>query len=152
MSAAVDEIRGGAGAFAGLTSSALTDRRATVAGWARLGQVKLGAGVIDRRNQASTTTPKSQLWYAGASYAVTPAFTLDGQVFRLDYRNTANEATLFALRGVYTLSKRTAVYATAGRIDNEGTLALGVSNAAAGGGPLAGGSQNGLALGVRHSF
>jgi predicted porin len=152
VSAAIDEIRGGTGAFAGLSSSALTDRRSTLAGWVKFGVLKLGAGVIDRRNEASTTTPKSQLWYAGASYAVTQTFTLDGQVFKLDYRNTANEATLFAVRGVYSLSKRTAVYATAGRIDNDGTLALGVSNAAAGSGPSAGNGQTGLALGVRHSF
>ncbi len=151
LSAAVDEIRGGTGAFAGLTSSGLTDRRATVAGWVRFAGVKLGAGVIARNNQASATTPKSQLWYLGASYPVTPAFTLDGQVFKLDYRNTANQATLLAVRGVYALSKRTAVYATAGHIGNDGTLALGVSNAAAGSGPVAGGSQTGLALGVRHS-
>jgi predicted porin len=152
VSAAIDEIRGGTGAFAGLSSSALTDRRSTLAGWVKFGVLKLGAGVIDRRNEASTTTPKSQLWYAGASYAVTQTFTLDGQVFKLDYRNTANEATLFAVRGVYSLSKRTAVYATAGRVDNDGTLALGVSNAAAGSGPSAGNGQTGLALGVRHSF
>ncbi|MFG6487305.1 porin [Roseateles sp. BYS78W] len=153
VSAAVDELRGGSSAtFAGLTNSSLTDRRATVAGWARFGDVKLGAGVIDRRNEGSATTPKSQLWYLGASYPVTQAFTLDGEVFKLDYKGSANQATLFAVRGVYTLSKRTAVYATAGRIDNSGTLALGVSNGAAGNGPAAGGGQTGLALGVRHSF
>ena len=153
VSAAVDEIRGGTSAtFAGLSSSALTDRRSTIAGWAKFGDVKLGAGVIDRKNDGSATTPKSQLWYFGASYPVTAAFTVDAEVFKLDYKNTANEATLFAVRGVYTLSKRTAVYATAGRIDNDGTLALGVSNAAAGNGPAAGSGQTGLALGVRHSF
>lgn len=152
LSAAVDEIRGGTGAFAGLTSSALADRRSTLAGWVKVGAVKLGAGVIERRNEASTTTPKSQLWYLGASYPVTQAFTLDGQVFKLDYKNSDNKAQLFAVRGVYNFTKRTAVYATAGRIDNDGTLALGVSNAAAGNGPAAGSGQTGLALGVRHSF
>ncbi|MDR7332157.1 porin [Roseateles asaccharophilus] len=152
VSAAVDEIRGNTGAFAGLTSSAMADRRSTVAGWVKLGTVKLGAGVIDRKNEASATTPKSQLWYLGASYPVTPAFTLDGQVFKLDFKGSANQATLVAVRGVYSLSKRTAVYATAGHVGNDGTLALGVSNAAAGNGPAAGGSQTGLGLGVRHSF
>lgn len=153
VSAAVDELRGGSSTtFGGLTSSALTDRRSTVAGWAKFGNVKLGAGVIDRKNEGSTTTPKSQLWYLGASYPVTQAFTLDGEVFKLDYKGTANQATLFAVRGVYNLSKRTAVYGTLGRIDNDGTLALGVSNAAAGNAPAAGTGQTGLGLGVRHSF
>lgn len=152
MAAAIDEIKGGTGAFAGLTSSAMSDRRSTLNGWTKLGHLKLGAGLIARRNEASSTTPKSNLWYLGAAYPVTPNFTVDGEVFKLDYKNSANGATLLALRGTYTLSKRTAVYATAGHIGNDGTLALGVSNAAAGGGPLAGGSQTGLAAGVRHSF
>ena len=152
LAAAVDEIRGGAGAFAGLTSSTMTDRRSTLAGWVKLDQLKLGAGVIDRKNAASLATPKSQLWYIGASYPITTAFSLDGEVFKLDYRNTPNKATLFAVRGVYNLSKRTAAYATAGRIDNDGALALGVSNAAAGNAPAAGNGQNGLAVGIRHSF
>lgn len=149
---AVDEITGGAGAFAGLTSSSLKDRRSTVAGWAKFGDVKVGAGLIARRNEGSAATPRSSLWYLGAAYPVTPQFVVDGEVFKLDYKNSANQATLFALRGTYNLSKRTAVYATAGHIANDGALALSVSNAAAGGGPVAGGSQTGIGGGIRHSF
>ena len=149
---AVDEITGGAGAFAGLTSSSLKDRRSTVAGWAKFGDVKVGAGLIERRNEGSAATPRSSLWYLSAAYPVTPQFVVDGEVFKLDYKNSANQATLFALRGTYNLSKRTAVYATAGHIANDGALALSVSNAAAGGGPVAGGSQTGIGVGIRHSF
>ncbi|WAC71376.1 porin [Roseateles sp. SL47] len=150
--AAVDAIRGGTGAFAGLTSSALTDRRATVAGWARWDNWKVGGGLINRRNEGSTTTPKSKLWYVGAGYTVNPQILLEAELFKLDYKNSANQATLLAVRATYTLSKRTALYATAGRIDNDGTLALSVSNAASGGTPPAGGSQNGIATGIKHSF
>ena len=149
---AVDEIRGGAGAFAGLTSSQLKDRRSTMAGWAKLGAAKLGAGLIARDNGGAPATPRSNLWYVGASYPLTPTLVLDGQVFKLDVKNSANAATLFALRGTYHLSKRTAVYATAGHIANDGASALSVSNAAAGATPVAGGSQTGLAVGVRHAF
>lgn len=149
---AVDEITGGAGAFAGLTSSSLKDRRSTVAGWAKFGDVKVGAGLIERRNEGSAATPRSSLWYLSAAYPVTPQFVVDGEVFKLDYKNSANQATLFALRGTYNLSKRTAVYATAGHIANDGALAMSVSNAAAGGGPVAGGSQTGIGVGIRHSF
>ncbi len=151
--AAVDEIRGGAGAFAGLTLSSMKDRRSTVAGWAKFGpDFKLGAGLIARKNDGSATTPKSNLWYLGASYNLTPGFIVDGEVFKLDYKASANQATLFALRGTYQFSKRTAVYAMAGEIANDGTLTLGVSNAAAGATPVAGGSQTGLAAGIRHAF
>lgn len=152
LALAVDEIRGGAGAFAGLTSSAMKDRRSTVAGWVKLDALKLGAGLIARRNDASTATPRSNLWYLGASYAVTPAFSVDAELLKLDFKDSDNQATLAALRATCALSKRTALYATAGRIANDGTLALSVSNAAAGGGPAAGTSQTGIAAGLRHSF
>ena len=148
---AVDEIRGGAGAFAGLTSSTMKDRRSTVTGWAKWNDLKLGAGLIARSNDASTTR-RSNLWYVGAAYRITPAFVLDGQVFKLDYKNSDNAATLFALRGTYHLSKRTAVYATAGHIANDGSSALSVSNAGSGTNPVAGGSQTGVSFGMRHAF
>ena len=152
VSAAVDEIRGGPGAFADLTNGGLTDRRSTLAGWTKWGDLKVGAGLIARRNEGSTATPRSQLWYLGAAYPITPLFVLDGQVFKLDYKNSANQATLLALRGTYHLSKRTAVYATVGHISNDGSLALSVSNAAAGGASAAGGSQTGVGVGMRHAF
>jgi predicted porin len=149
---AVDEIRGGAGAFAGLTSSAMKDRRSTAAGWVKFSALKLGAGLIARRNDASAATPRSNLWYLGASYGVTPAFSVDAEWFDLKFKDSDNEAKLLALRATYQLSKRTALYATAGHVSNDGTLALSVSNAAAGGGPAAGNGQTGLAAGLRHSF
>lgn len=77
---------------------------------------------------------------------------MDGQVFRLRYKDSANKSLLFAVRGTYALSKRTALYATAGSIDNSGTQTLSVSNAAAGGTTVAGGNQLGFATGIRHAF
>ena len=149
---AVDEMRGGPGAFAGLTSSAMKDRRSTVDGWAKFGGLKIGAGLIARDNEASAATPRSNLWYVGAAYGLTPALVLDGQVFKLDFKNSANEAKLVAVRATYSFSKRTAVYATAGHISNDGTLALSLSSGAAGAAPAAGNSQTGLAVGLRHAF
>ncbi len=149
---AMDEITGGPGAFAGLTSSDMKDRRSTAAGWAKLGELKLGAGLIARRNDATPSTKRSNLWYVGAQYRITPLFVLDGEMFKLDYQHSANEATLYAIRGTYHLSKRTALYATAGHISNKGTLALSVSNAATGSNPAAGGGQTGVSVGIRHTF
>lgn len=150
---AADEMRGGTGAL-GLGSSALTDRRISLNGYAKVGGAKIGVGLLSRDNEGSVLTPRSDLWYVGASYPVSPTVTVDGQVFRLKYKDSANQALLVALRGTYQLSKRTAVYATAGSIDNRGTLTGSVSGGAAG--PLSattpGGSQLGVAAGVRHSF
>jgi len=149
---AVDEMRGGAGAFAGLTSSALKDTRVSANGYAKLGDFKLGAGLIRRDNDASVATPRSDLWYLGTAYPVTPQLVVDGELFRLKFKGSVNKATMAAVRATYNFSKRTAVYATAGRINNDGTLALSVSGGQAGSNPIAGGSQTGVAMGIRHSF
>lgn len=150
---AVDKLWGGAGGTGGLASSALTDTRTVFNGYAKVGASKITAGLIRRNNQGSTTTPKSNLYWIGASYPVTSTFTLDGQIFRLDFKDSANRATLFAARGTYSLSKRTAVYGTVGRIGNDGTLAVSASaGTAAGGAPAAGESQTGVMFGIRHAF
>jgi len=109
--------------------------------------VALGSSLVLVR-----ATPKSDLVYLGAAYPVTPLFILDGELAQLKFMDSANKARLFALRGTYLFSKRTALYATAGHIANDGTLALSASGAAAGGNPAAGTSQLGFATGIRHSF
>ena len=152
MALAVDQLRGGPAAFAGLTNSNLKDTRTNLNGYLKFSDLKLGAGVIRRKNEASVATPRSDLWFVGASYPLTPFFTIDGELFQLQYKNSQNKATLIAVRGTYSLSKRTALYATAGHISNDGTLAISVSAAAAGGTPPAGQSQLGLAAGIRHTF
>ena len=160
MALAVDEMRGGAGAFAGLVRSDLKDRRIMLNGYATLTPtLKLGAGVIRRDNDAAApasasngATPRSTLAWAGLSWTPVPAVVLDGQLQQLRYAQGGDHSTLLALRATYKLSKRTAVYAQAARINNGSRLALSVSSAAAGGNPLAGTSQTGLMLGLRHSF
>jgi predicted porin len=151
VAAGYDRINGGPGAFAGLTSSGLSDSRATLNGYVKFGQAKLAGGVIHRNNEASAT-PKSDLYFIGASYAVTPAFTLDGEVFRLDIKDSPSDATLLALRGTYNFSKRTVAYVTTGHISNSGASSLSVSAGAAGSNPAAGASQTGLMVGMRHAF
>ncbi|WP_028997124.1 porin [Azohydromonas australica] len=148
-----DRQRGGANAAAGLTSSDLTDERLFLTAYAKLGAWKVGAGWIRRDNEGTTAVARrSNLGYVEAAYAITPAFSLEGQIAKLDYRGSPAQATLLALRGTYALSKRTAAYVTAARIDNDGPLALSVSSGAPGGVPVPGGSQTGVALGVRHAF
>jgi predicted porin len=151
LAAAIDEIRGGAGAFAGLTRSDLTDTRAVLNGYLKLGPHKLAAGIVRRDNEASATTPKSDLmWLAGS--AVFGAFTFDAQLFQLDFKDSDNGALLPVVRGTYRFTRRTAVYATAAVIDNKGALAFSVSGGGPGGLPLAGGSQTGIGAGLLHAF
>jgi predicted porin len=139
--------------FGGLNSSAKTDARLSLNGYVKLGDAKLAAGVIRRDNDGSTTRPKSDLWFVGASYAITPAWTVDGTVARLAYKNANNaNSTLVAMRALYKLSKRTTVYGQLGHISNQSAVAVSVSGGATGSNPLAGGSQTGTMFGINHSF
>lgn len=151
VGAAYDSIRGGPGAFGGLASSGLKDDRLSVNGYANVGQGKIGAGLIRRDNNGSPT-PRSDLWYAGASYAITSAFSVDGEVFYLRYHNSANKAWLYAARATYAFSRRTSVYGTAGFIDNRGNLGLSVSSGSPGSNVAPGGNQLGAMLGIKHIF
>lgn len=138
---AVDEIRGGAGAFAGLTRSALKDTRISANGYMKFGSLKATLGLVRRDNGASLTTPKSDLWYVGFVYPLSASITLDGEWLDLRFKGAAEGARLLTARATYSLSRRTAVYAMLGHIDNRGSLAISVSAGAAGSNPVAGGSQ-----------
>jgi len=91
VAAAYDSLRGGPGAFGGLTRSNQTDDRLSLNGYVLLSKTKMGLGVIRRDNDGSPT-PRSDLWYAGLAYDITPAFTLAGQVYYLKYHNSDNKA------------------------------------------------------------
>jgi predicted porin len=147
--AAYDRLNGGPGAAAGLASSDLTDSRLNIAGYIKLDQWKIGAGVLRRNNEGSATQPRSNLSYIGAAYKLTPVLTVDGQLARLDYRDSPNDAKQFLLRAMYDLSKRTTVYVAAGHISNGGSSAVSLSS---GGAVGAGLSQNGLITGIKHTF
>lgn len=149
---AYDSQRGGAGAFNGLTSSGMKDDRLSVNAYTNLGKGKIGGGWIRRDNDATPIAPRSDLFFGGASYAVTPALSVDGEVFFLRYHNSDNKAWLYAARATYAFSKRTSVYGTAGFIDNRGNLNLSVSSGAPGGATTPGGNQFGAMMGVKHIF
>jgi predicted porin len=149
---AVDEILGGPGAFAGLTSSAQADRRWSANGYVQIASVKATLGLIRRANDASASAPRSDLWYAGAAMPLSSGWTLEAEGFRLAFTGSADAALLGAARITYNLSRRTAVYTTFGRIANRGGLALSVSAGAGGSNPEPGVGQSALALGMRHSF
>lgn len=151
VAAAYDRMNGGPGAFGNLVRSDMHDTRATINGYVKFGATKVGGGVIRRDNDGSPT-PKSNLYFVGAAYSVTPAFTIDGEVLRLDYEDSSNQATVYALRGMYSFSRRTAAYVTVGHISNDGTLNISVSSGQAGSNPVAGGSQKGVMVGLRHAF
>lgn len=150
--AVVDRLSGGPGAFGGLTSSALTDKRSMLNGWAKFGDWKIGGGVLRRVNQGSLVAPKSDLFFVGAAVTVMAPLVLEAQADKLDFKNSPNAATLFAVRATYNFSRRTAAYVSAGHLGNDGSLALSVSGGAPGSAPVAGASQSGVIAGIRHTF
>ncbi|CAN5459203.1 porin [soil metagenome] len=157
---AYDEMRGRTPASAsdlllpaGLTSSSKSDARLTLNGYVKIAGAKVGAGVVRRNNDGSATRPKSDLWYVGAAYPLSSAWTIDGTVARLSYRNIDNyDSTLLAARALYKLSKRTTLYAQIGTIRNGSLTNVSVSSGAAGSNPALGGSQTGTMLGINHTF
>lgn len=145
---AYDKLYGGPGANNGMTSSAYGDRRLSFNGYAMLGGAKIGAGMIDRSTEAAIKSG-TRLYFVGASYPVTPVWQLDGQVSRLDVKDSARRSTLTVARLSYLLSKRTAVHGSLGHMNNDGGAAVAID---AGGSAGAGLNQAGVMLGIRHMF
>lgn len=145
---AYDVMNGGAGAANGLVRSDYQDRRISFNGYAMIGATKVGAGLIARRTDAAAIA-KSDLYYLGASHPLAPQWQLDAQLSRLAIDNSARRSTLAVARVSYLLSKRTAVHASLGHMDNAGGAAVAID---AGGTVGAGLDQNGFMVGVRHAF
>jgi predicted porin len=149
LNTSYDLMRGNTGASGGLASSADSDKRITVNGYVMLGETKVGAGVMDRTTRASTGESDSDLYYLGASYPLTLFTQLDVQVAQRNIKGSDADARLVAARVTYNLSKRTAVYAMAGHMNNYGSSAIALD----GGGTVGTGmNQNGVAAGIRHAF
>ena len=139
--------------YGGLDSSSKSDNRLSLNGYLDIGDTRVSAGLVRRRNDGDAAKRDSDLWYVGAAYKATPEFVVDGECLTLRYRGVADfNSTLFALRATYNFSRRTAVYAQVGHIANQAHAALAVSAGAAGGNPVAGGAQSGANMGLRHSF
>jgi predicted porin len=153
VASAYERLYGGTSATTnGLTSPDLTDTRMTLNGYMRMGDTRLGAGLLKRTNEGSTTTPKSNLYWIAAAVPVTGPLVIDGMLSELKYENSPNKAVMVSLRGTYALSKRTAVFLSTAFIKNSGTLAISASSTQSGSTPLAGGSQNSILTGIRHTF
>ena len=139
--------------FGGLNSSDKTDSRLILNAWTKVGDVKVGGGLIRRDNQGSATRPDSDLWHLGASMPVSPALTLSGQVVTLRYKDASDfNATVTSLRATYAFSKRTNVFAQVGHIKNNKASAVALSGGSPGSNPVAGASQTGINIGMQTAF
>lgn len=164
VAGAYDEQRGGAGAAAnlydGTPTFALTnpgdkDIRMQLNGYGQIGPVKIGGGWLGRRVETvSPTLPdvRSNQFYLTVSYYATPAFIVDGGVYRIVNRQDDTRGTIAALRTTCLLSKRSAVYLQGAYLFNSPHAAYTVSQGGGGTTPGPGMGQLGMMVGIRHSF
>jgi predicted porin len=144
------DMYGNAGAAGGLTSSSNSDQRVSLSGYAMLGNVKIGGGVIDRKTRAALgVNTDSDLYFLGATYPFTAALIGDVQVSKLNIKGSDSDSSLAVARLTYNLSKRTAIYTMAGYMKNAGTAALALD---AGGTVGVGKNQFGIMTGIKHLF
>ncbi|NML32464.1 porin [Paraburkholderia antibiotica] len=164
VAASYEEQRGGSTAAANffdgvapipLIDAADKDTRAHVSAYANIGKLKVGAGWLNRRVETTSIAlpdVRSNLYFVGASYFVTPAFIVDGEVYHIGNNEHDTRATMGTLRTTYLLSKRSAMYAQASYLGNSAKARYSVSGGGGGTTPAAGTGQTGVMVGVRHSF
>jgi predicted porin len=94
-------------------------------------------------------TASQDNWLLGVTTSLGPVeLRASYQAMEGSGRLDGQEATMVAVGGVYPLSRRTALYATYSRIDNDGT-----SFTVAAGGPLTrGNTSDAYEFGIRHAF
>lgn len=96
-------------------------------------------------------TQRSNLWWTGLAWQITPALGLSGAAYYQDFANSGSDAWLFVASADYTFSKRTDVYLNVGYTLNKGMSNLGLTSSGFGS-TLAGANQLGVVAGLRHKF
>jgi predicted porin len=146
-----DRLYGNTGADGFLTTSDSYDQRTTLSGYVDIGGVRIGTGVIERKRRAAAAENnlESDQYYLGATYPLADALILQGEVGRLDIKNSVSDSTVTVVRLIYSLSKSTALHGSIGHMANSGQAAMPLD---AGGTVGVGKSQNGIVLGLRHMF
>ncbi|MFZ6773475.1 porin [Undibacterium sp. SXout7W] len=125
-----------------------------LAGTYDLGSTKLFAGYRNFKKTLATGSAdqRSDLYWIGANYNLTPQWTLTGVYYAQDIKNVAPGAdadpSLLALRAKYALSKRTDLYVAAGFAKASNNKLTGVSRDDAG----FANSQNSATVGIQHRF
>jgi len=145
MVAAYDQRRGSTIA----TQSAVERRFLTGLAWSK-GEFTAYLGYRLLQSPLTDPSVRLNLYWVGASYKFTPAFTLTGGVYRSDQRHSVNAAMNYSLMAEYTLSKRSVIYANATFMDNKGASRFGAASGTTLSGPDM--NQTGFVAGIRHIF
>ncbi|WER50097.1 porin [Cupriavidus sp. WKF15] len=145
VGAAYDQFQGST-----LASADLTAKRAAIGASYAFGDAKAFAGYRWMRDEVTTGTARhDNLYWLGANYKFTPAFTLTGAAYYTDARTDSKDSWMFVLNADYAFSKRTDAYLLLGYVSNKGNATFGVTGTA---NTLPGQNQTGAMVGVRHRF
>jgi predicted porin len=102
--------------------------------------------------KAASADVRADTYWGGVSYMVQPAITLTGAVYHVDVKNVAAgqdaDPTMYVLRSLYALSKRTDLYVAAAYAKAKNDKLVGLSRDDAG----FANSQTGLTVGLQHRF
>ena len=105
-----------------------------------------------KAGKAATADIKGDTYWAGVSYYVKPAWTFTGAVYYVDVKNVAAgqdaDPTLYVLRSLYALSKRTDLYGVIGYAKAKNNKLVSLSRDDAG----FASTQRGVTVGIQHRF
>ena len=111
---------------------------------------QLGYRYFKKELATGATDQRSDMYWGGGSYKLTPAFTLLGAVYYQKQKNLATPADpiMYSLRLKYALSARTDLYASGAYAKAKNGQLVGLSRDDVG----FDNSQTGLTLGIQHRF
>ncbi|MGS0741640.1 porin [Glaciimonas sp. GG7] len=115
-----------------------------IAGFSASGSVSNG------KNPSNSSKTNIDMYSVGLGYRFTPVFKISSGLYYLkDANNSVNKSTTLALGAEYQLSKRTTLYAQAGKVSNKGTMTQAIGY----GQPVAPGMDTTAVMtGIRHTF
>lgn len=143
------------GYAAGPVNAAIATTKTKISAIGDLRQTNLGASydagfakpmLLWNENRVAATRTRSVL--VGASIPVGANGLARVMYAKVDTTGVANDADHWAVGYVHNLSKRTALYGTYGRINNDGGTNYSVGRATI----VAGGISSGFEFGIRHTF
>lgn len=126
-----------------------TDTRAYVGAKYIIKGNTLYAGMMRRSNDIPAIDTVNDLTWAGIRHPVTEKFGVTAWVFQTKLRRSDDKGTLVGASLFYDFSKRSQGYLNMAYITNDGASRQGVTTSTP---SMPGGTQNGIALGIAHTF
>jgi predicted porin len=108
-----EDTRGTVDATTNTNASGLTDRRTSISAKYGMGKTSLFAGYTNVVGNLQLSPP-GNIFYAGLSYRPVPALSLIAEAMHYQTRNNDGHPTWYITGAVYSLSKRTDLYAYGG--------------------------------------